>query len=209
MTQYRVLTSGELSLAYKKVLKEAFPQTELKPLSSMKSLMSKGIYDIMGLFAEGTPLGYICLWKDEPASSHFCLIDYLCVPKDIRGRGAGSKILEATVKHYPADTVFIIEIEAPTGDEQEDNLINRRLQFYLRNGAYIADYETALFGVHYKTAVLTGHEVSEDVILTRHDGYYKRHMGGIIYRKFVQIPLKPGEKPNPFSTWHQLRRKSK
>lgn len=208
MMQYRALTSEELSFAYKKVFKEAFPPKELKPLGAMKNLINKGIYDVMGLFEDGTALGYICLWKDEPLSSHFCLIDYLCVPKRLRGNGAGSKILTATIGHYPSDTVFIIETEAPKGDKQEDELINRRLQFYERNRAYIADYETALFGVHYKTAVMTGHEISDDVVMMRHDGYYRRHLGDLIYKKFVQIPLKPGERLHPFLPWHEPGRKS-
>lgn len=203
MGTFRVLTDTELKFAYKKVLKEAFPSSELKPLRSIRVMVKKGIYDTLGLFEEGEPIGYVFLWRDEPEESHFVLMDYLCVPDDVRNGGIGGRLVEAARAYYPEDYVFIAEAEAPTGDPEKDALILRRLGFYERNGARIAGYDTALFGVHYKTVVWAKSEVSDEKVLNRHDGIYRRHMGGIIYDKFIQIPLREGEKPRPYSIWTQ------
>jgi len=202
MTQFRILETEELHLAYKNVFKEAFPPSELKPLMAIKKMIRKGVYDVMGLFEEGIPRGYVCLWRDEPETSPFILLDYLCVPKEERSRGIGTQVIREIRSHYPPNTVFIVESEAE-GDES----VSRRLDFYKRSGGYIASYDTGLFGVHYKTIVFSNDYVSDDEVMARHDGFYSRHMGGLIYKKYVQIPLKPDEKIHPYTEWREPRRK--
>ena len=48
--ELRLLTAAELAAAYDTDLKEAFPPAELKPLSSMEDLRSRGLYDPLCLF---------------------------------------------------------------------------------------------------------------------------------------------------------------
>jgi len=93
--------------------------------------------------------GYVLLWKHS--DGRFILVDYLCVPAGRRNGGTGGQLLKAAIAHYPADTVFIGETEAPTGDPAADGIILRRLAFYQRTGAVLLGYDTALFGVHFKT----------------------------------------------------------
>ena len=111
----REMTQAELEKAYETDLKEAFPPAELKPLRAIERMRQAGIYDPLALFDEdGEALGYILLWKHE--DGRYILIDYLCVPAGRRCGGTGGKLLELARARYPADTVFIGESEAPTGD---------------------------------------------------------------------------------------------
>ncbi len=74
-----ILTPEELKKAYETDLSEAFPPSELKPLSAMESLRERGVYDPLCLRDEaGAVLGYILLWKH--LDGRYILIDYLCVP---------------------------------------------------------------------------------------------------------------------------------
>ena len=143
-----VMSPEELKKAYETDLMEAFPPAELKPLKAMEAMRRRGTYDPLCLYGEaGEALGYILLWKHE--DGRYILIDYLCVPAGKRNGGTGGKLLQMALARYPSDTVFIGESEAPSGDPASDGL--RRLGFYARNGAVTLGYDSALFGVHFKT----------------------------------------------------------
>lgn len=194
------MTIDQLRRAYAADLQEAFPPSELKPLSAMEALMEKGLYDPLYLPDEnGEPIGYVLLWRHEDAQ--FVLIDYLCVPARCRNRGIGGALLAAMRDHYPAGTVFLWESEAPTGDACEDELIDRRLAFYRRCGAKQLQYDTALFGVHFKTLCFAPDDTSEQEILQKHREIYLNHFGRERYDRFIQIPLLPGERPFPITDW--------
>ena len=199
MTLHR-MTGNELRRAYETDLVEAFPSSELKPLSSMEALCAKGLYDPLCLSDKnGDVLGYILLWRHE--DGQYILIDYLCVPARQRNRGIGTKLLQAMRAHYPSNTIFIWESEAPTGDSAQDEMILRRLAFYQRCGAVVLDYDNALFGVHFKTLCYTNKLPDEETILQKHREIYLHHFGQERYDRFIQIPLLPGEKPYPVTDW--------
>lgn len=199
MYTFRQLTDSELERAYDAVFREAFPPEELKPLASIRAMTAGGFYRPCGLFRDGGALGYICLWLDEP----YILIDYLCVPRDKRNGGIGAQVLRATMDAYSENTVFIGEVEAPTGDEEADRMIYRRLGFYRRSGAVTLGYDSALFGVHYKTIVWARGEVDEAEVLRRHAGLYRRWFTPEMYARAIQIPLAEGEKPFDRAIWDE------
>ena len=196
----RILTPEELKTVYETDLTEAFPPAELKPLSAMESMREKNAYDPLVLVDEaGTMLGYILLWKH--GDGRYILIDYLCVPAGKRNGGIGGKLLRAARAYYPADTVFIGESEAPTGDPGQDQLILRRLGFYARSGAKTLGYDNALFGVHYKTICWADPLPDEAEILRKHQEIYLQQFGREKYDRFIQIPLRPGEAVRPLTDW--------
>lgn len=199
MNFLRKLSDGEIERAYETVFREAFPPEELKPLAAMRRMMGEGQYEPLGLFRDGEPVGYICCWLDEP----YILIDYLCVDRRFRNRGIGAVILEKTREYYPENTVFIGEVEAPTGDGEADGLIRRRLGFYARCGARTLSYDTAAFGVHYKTIAWAAGELDEAEVMARHDGFYRRNFPPERYAAAIQIPLRPGEKPFRRTAWDE------
>ena len=152
----QVLSPEQLQKIYETDLREAFPPSELKPLSAMERMRAKGIYDPLGLFDENQRLlGCALLWKHP--EGRYLLLDYLCVPRQQRGRACGGLLGES---------------EAPTGDPERDGLILRRLDFYRRSGAAILGYDTALFGVHFKTICWATPLPCEDEILKNHQEIY-------------------------------------
>lgn len=196
----RIMSPEELKKAYETDLREAFPPAELKPLWAMEAMRARGAYDPLGLYGgEGEALGYILLWKHT--DGRYVLIDYLCVPAGRRNGGTGGKLLAAAIAHYPPDTVFIGETEAPTGDPARDEMILRRLGFYARNGAKTLGYDNALFGVHFKTICWADPMPEEAEILRKHQEIYLQQFGREKYDRFIQIPLRPGEQPYPVTDW--------
>ena len=199
MEQLRELTKEERKRAYDEVFCEAFPRSELKPLAGIERDIARGEYAFFGLFADGSPVAYVCNWLD----GNYILIDYLCVPKALRSGGWGSKALLRMMEQYPEDTVFIGETEAETGDPERDGLILRRQNLYRRLGVQFMPYDCALFGVHYRAMAWAKRPVDPDEVQRRHDGFYRRAFPKMIYRAAVQLPLQPGEAVRPASDWEE------
>ena len=195
------MNRDELRRAYETDLVEAFPPSELKPLSAMEILCDKGLYAPLRLMDEhDATLGYALLWHHD--DGRYVLIDYLCVPAQLRNQGIGAKLLDAMRAHYSPDTVFIWESEAPTGDDTQDEMILRRLAFYQRCDAVVLSYDNALFGVHFKTLCCSLSPLpDEDEIMRKHQEIYFNHFGQVRYDRYVQIPLLPGETPIPVTDW--------
>ena len=196
-----ILTPDELRAVYHTHLREAFPPAELKPLWSMERLRQEGLYDPLCLRdGGGEALGYVLLWRHT--GGRYLLVDYLCVPAARRGGGIGGQLLAAMLARYGDSAVFIAESEAPTGDPGADGLILRRLGFYARNGAVTLGYDTALFGVRFKTICWTrGPLPPEEEILQAHREIYLQRFGQRNYDRFIQIPLHPGEAVFPVTEW--------
>ena len=193
-----VMSPAELKKAYETDLMEAFPPAELKPLKAMEAMRRRGTYDPLCLYGEaGEALGYILLWKHE--DGRYILIDYLCVPAGKRNGGTGGKLLQMALARYPSDTVFIGESEAPSGDPASDGL--RRLGFYARNGAVTLGYDSALFGVHFKTICWANPMPEEAEVLRKHQEIYLERFGQEKYDRFIQIPLHPGEPCREITDW--------
>lgn len=195
-----ILPPDALKTVYETDLREAFPPAELKPLSAIEAMRARGAYEPLSLRdGGGPPLGYILLWKH--ADGRFILIDYLCVPASRRSGGIGGMLLRAVRALYPPDTVFIAESEAPTGDPARDGLILRRLGFYERHDARTLGYDTALFGVHYKTICWADPLPEEALVLRKHQEIYLQQFGREKYDRYIQIPLASGEAAWPVTDW--------
>lgn len=195
------MTAEELRHAYETDLTEAFPPSELKPLSAMESLCTKGRYDPLCFqdVSSGEILGYALLWRHR--DGRYILLDYLCVPARRRNQGIGARILSELRLHYPSNTVFLWESEAPGMDEQENKLILRRLNFYQRCGAVVLGYDCALFGVHFKNLCLASPIPQESELLKKHQEIYLDQFSPARYAAYIQIPLHPGEKPFAVTDW--------
>lgn len=193
------LDDSALERAYNEVFREAFPPQELKPLWAIRDMIAAGEYQVLAMCERGAELGYICPWTDMP----YVLIDYLCVPRGMRGGGIGGEIIAKTVDFFPPDTVFIGEVEAPTGDPERDGIILRRLDFYRRCGAVTLSYDTALFGVHYKTIAWSRATADEDEVMRRHALFYSRRFPEGLYAAAVRIPLAEGESAEVTGSWEK------
>jgi len=194
------LEEEALKRVYERHLTKAFPPSELKPLLSMEQLREQGLYDPLALVDEnGEEQGYILLWRH--GGGRYFLIDYLCVPESRRGNGIGGQLLSAMMAQFADDAVFIAESEAPLGDPLRDEMICRRLGFYRRNGGKILSYDTALFGVVFKTVCWAKEMPGEEEILRHHHEIYFRRFGRHGDEYYIQVPLAPGKQPYPERDW--------
>lgn len=192
----RTLSPEELTQLYHREMVEAFPPSELKPLSSMLDMMDRGCYDALALGSDAQ--AYAMMWR-EPAG-RYVLLDYLGTSAKLRSRGLGSQMLAALAGRYP-EGIFA-ESEAPeSGDPREEELRRRRLGFYARNGFIRLDYDCALFGVHYQVLLQGGTRADSHRVMETHQAIYQAYMPPHIYRKYIQIPLGPGEQPFPPQRW--------
>lgn len=186
------LSPRQLREIYHTRMKEDFPPSELKPLSTMRTLQKQGRYQALGLADGGALAGYALMWR-EPEQP-FVLLDYLGTDPLRRGQGLGGLFLDLLAEHYRQLRGILAESEAPeSGEDAGAELRRRRLGFYARNGFVYGGYDCALFGVHYKVLVRSREPVSRDEVLASHQAIYRSHLPAPLYRRFVRLPLEPGE----------------
>ena len=200
--ELKILNKAELERLYYSEMKRAFPPSELKPLKSMEDMRDTGRYEPWGLFEGEELLGYAMFWM-EPDLPHV-LLDYLGTMEGKRGNGLGTTMLRLLQEHYaPRGAIFGEAERDNSPDPEERALQSRRLDFYFRNGLRYAGYDCALFGVHYETLILGGEDVTAEELMKAHRTIYRRQIPAKHYERFVQIPLAPGEKPNPAVEWRE------
>ena len=194
----KLLDKQELTDLYQNEMVFDFPKAELKPLRAMLRLMDMGQYvPLLITDDEGSPLGYAMLWL--PRARNGALLEYLGVLRGKRNGGLGTQILPLLAERYGQ---LFGEAEAPTSDDPAENdLRQRRIAFYERNGFRVLDYECALFGVHYRALIRGAEDVTAEELLQVHQSIYRRHFPPALYQRFIQIPLRPGERPNPPGRW--------
>ena len=181
--EMRFPTEQQLEAVYDRELRRAFPASELKPLRAMLRLMERGRYKPYCLFDGEEIAGTAFLWLGHPG---WAVLDYLCVAESHRNGGLGAIILRKLRETEP-DMVIFGEVEAPE-DAPDPEMARRRLAFYARCGLKTAGYDTEMFGVHYKTLYLPGHEVEDAELMEQHRYVYESSFTPENYRKYVQIP---------------------
>ena len=189
-----------LSLLYQQEMTRDFPPQELKPLKAMLELMAQGRYQALGLYEGEELLGYALVWR-EPGVP-FVLLDYLGTLPGVRNRGLGGQLLDLLAHYYREERGIFGEAESDEGGADADReLRRRRLGFYLRHGFRYGGYDCALFGVHYQTLIRGREDVTPEELLKVHRSFYQNRFPAHIYKRFVQLPLAPGEAPNPPGNW--------
>ena len=188
--ELRFPTEQQLAAVYDRDMREAFPPSELKPLRAIRRLMALGRYKPYCLFDGDSIVGEAFLWLGHPG---WAVLDYLCVAQNRRSGGLGALILEKLRETEP-DTVIFGEVEAPE-DAPDPEMARRRLAFYARCGLKTADYDTEMFGVHYKTLYLPGHEVEDAELMRQHRYVYESSFTPENFRKYVQIPWRGVHSP--------------
>lgn len=161
------LTPEEIIAIYGKWGPEHFPESELKPLSSVRMLLERGQYSGYGLYdgsdePGGGLLGYALLMHDKNKGK--MLLDYYAFLDEHRCKGLGSVFLHEIRRQNDFPGCFI-ECEAPETAESDaqEKLRERRIGFYERNGALLTQVRAQLFGVTYRMLVLSplNQELSE------------------------------------------------
>lgn len=194
--ELKLLNKEELCQLYEDELVFDFPKSELKPVRAMLRLIDMGIYEPLLVTENGEAIGYAMVWL--PESRQGALLEYFGVLRGKRNGGLGTRILAALVQRYGQ---IFGEVEAPVSDDPEENdLRQRRIGFYLRNGLRKLDYDCALFGVHFHCLYM-GPETDDRKIEQLHRGVYAAYFSPEHMEKYIQFPLKPGEEVRPAPEW--------
>lgn len=143
----RPLTVDEAKEIYHQALTRDFPADERKPWSVIRRCMKSGAYRCLGLYRDDRLLGYafFVLFQDS------ALLDYFAILPEYRKEGFGSCFLQripAYLEDYPR---ILAEAEAPESakTEEEKEIRNRRIAFYLRSGLKDTGLRPRAFGVDF------------------------------------------------------------
>ena len=192
-----LLNKEQLTDLYRTEMVFDFPKAELKPLRAMLRLMDLGQYDPTLVTDDGgEPLGYAMLWL--PRSRQGALLANLGVLRGKRNGGLGTHILPLLAQRYGQ---LFGEAEAPDADDAAENdLRRRRIAFYERNGFRVLDYDTALFGVHFKS-LYRGPETDDRKVEALHRSVYADYFSPEHMQRYIQLPLGPDEAVHPAPAW--------
>lgn len=121
---------------------KAFPRSEKKPFSMIRSMHKKGNSDIWRFTRDGKFAGIIITINGRQN----ILVDYLAVDEKQRGTGIGTEILQLMKAHYGGKGVFL-EIESVYEDCENKAERIRRKHFYEKCGMESMGVFVWLFGV--------------------------------------------------------------
>lgn len=186
MMELRLPDEAELREAYRRDLSVSFPRSELKPLKEILAELRRGEYHPWCLFDGGALVGEAFVWTH---TAGYALFDYLCVTPERRNDGLGSLLIEKLAEAERGNVIFG-EAEIPA-HAPDPAMAERRLAFYLRNGARRADYDTCIFGVPYHTLYWSEREVGADELCAAHAASYRSSLPAPLYRRFIRIPWEP------------------
>ena len=151
MLTIRPLDAAGLRAVYP-LIESSFPADECRPLRMMLSLMRRGLYEPLGVYAAEQLVG--CALSLLPEGLPCVLLDYLAVVPDRRGQGLGGELLTLLRAWYaPRAACILIESEYPE-HAPDGATAGRRLRFYERAGAVRLPQRVLLFGVDYAMLAL-------------------------------------------------------
>ena len=143
----RSLTVDEAKEIYHQALTRDFPADERKPWSVIRRCMKSGAYRCLGLYRDDRLLGYafFVLFQDS------ALLDYFAILPEYRKEGFGSCFLQRIPAHLEDYPRILAEAEAPESakTEEEKEIRNRRIAFYLRSGLKDTGLRPRAFGVDF------------------------------------------------------------
>lgn len=145
-TELRALCRGSADQdILERINEEAIPEEERNSLEDLFSTGADGNLEILGIYADGEPVGFLVVRKYK----RICYLAYLAVQNDLRSQGIGSKALRGLTERNPG-CCTVVEFEAPRPDSDPEDLRQRRKDFYLRNGFYETGWYTFYDGTEFE-----------------------------------------------------------
>lgn len=182
----RILNVDEITSVYNTHMIYDFPDNELKPLNSMLTSVSAGIYDCIGFFENNELLGYAFFVRLED----YYLLDYFAVVENKRNLGYGSMFLRLLSEYLSNAKSIIIEVENPkfATSDIELNVMNRRMDFYRRNGFVSTDVEVILFGVRFVLLVPESlNTFTSDKLREIYKSHYRAVLPDSLFNRYVLV----------------------
>lgn len=156
--------------------RNAFPASERKPFSIIRSMQKKGKTDVWYFEKEGTFAGFATTINGNDR----ILLDYLAVDRKKRRQGIGTEILKLLRSQYEGQAVFL-EIEQLRADAPNAGERIRRKRFYLSCGMKELNVSARVFGVEME---LLGWDCTMN--FEDYRSFYREH-----YSEFAASNLQP------------------
>jgi len=114
----------------------AFPASEQKSIEALLAMLSNPSYTIFLVLNDEKIVGFTIMY--HPLAEDFFLLEYMAVSTVQRGMGLGSFVLKESLKilyHQYGEKALLIEIDSPEKTSNEQEIREKREQFYRRLGA--------------------------------------------------------------------------
>ncbi len=147
--EIRQLTCPELKEIYRSYMKDDFPLMELRPWFAIERAWEHSRYAAYGYYEGERLLAYAAFYLSD--EHPFALLDYYAVLPDLRGSGIGTSFLRELLPAVLDSGGILIEAESADSAKTQEEKIQRqrRINFYLKNGAVMTGVNCQLFGVDY------------------------------------------------------------
>jgi GNAT superfamily N-acetyltransferase len=124
--------------AFAAIYEESFPPSEREDTGELLASLDGGTRRCWLAWVDGVPVGLAVVFRLEGPPVEF--LEYFAVSRDRRSRGLGASMLTRLRPELEGAEAVLFEVERPqdaTGAERE--IRERRIAFYLRNGAAIVE----------------------------------------------------------------------
>ena len=111
------------------IMEDSFPPSERREKERQYGLFEKKEYRIYGAVEADTLLGFLAVWD----LGEFTFLEHFAVAQRARNRGLGGQMLGQLKEQKKRQ--IILEVELP-----EEELAQRRIRFYERNGFFYNEY---------------------------------------------------------------------
>lgn len=112
------------------IMQDSFPSDEYRYKDEQKALFDLDEYAVYVEKDGEKIIAFLAIWE----FNDFIFLEHFAVQKQIRGKGIGSKMLNALSKIYSKP--ICLEVELPTTEQAQ-----KRIEFYKRNGYFYNEYE--------------------------------------------------------------------
>ena len=160
-----------MDLIYEKYLVNDFDLDELRPLESIQYLYYKKMYHPFKASDNDEMVGYAFLYINKEN----VLLDYFATIYNYRNNGYGSKFLKRILRKYSKKNLFIAVADPDNAnDDKERYQMNKRIEFYKKNGVNLTGIRVNMFGVNYR--IMTPNNINDDIVKQEFSNIYKSMM---------------------------------
>lgn len=182
-----LLSEQQIKSIYNDRLLKDFAKDEIKPLNTLLKLFKSNNYKAFGAFCGSELIGYAFLMITNDGE---ILLDYYAIVPQFRQKGLGSEFLKRlikTLREYPA-LIFEVERVLSAKDEAQRLTREKRVEFYLKNGAEKTGVEATVYGVDYSIMCFPINEKADDSrIKSAMHKFYSLTISEEKYSKYVSV----------------------
>ena len=169
--------------------KEIFPKSERRPLINLKRTFKSGYTKIMKIINNSTFIGFAII--EVLPDSKYVWLDYFTIFDKYQNKGYGTNVIKLLKEQFKEYIGIFVEIEKEGIGEnvQENELRERRANFYKKLGFIKLSYDVELYKVIYTPYILktSNVKVREDIIYDEIFNIYTKFTGEEFVNKYCKV----------------------